>query len=404
MEKFARAILKHKWKVVIFFVLAMIISGLLMPFASINYDFTKYLPDESMSKEAISVLEKDFTYPGMAEVMVKDVTVSQALDAKAKIEKVEGVKNVMWLDDIVDINTPIDYNDKAVTEPYYKDNSALFTVEFVNGNYDTNTGTAIDQIREMVDCNVRGMAEEARNQQNSMMNEILLIIMIVFPICVIILMFASNSWIEPLLYLIVIGVSILINMGTNALFDNVSYMTFSVCAVLQMAISMDYSLFLSHRYIEERDRGLNVQEGIEAAVKGAFPSIFASAFTTFAGFIALIFMGYTIGTDLGIVLAKGIILSFITVMTLMPILLMLFSKVIDKTRHRRLIPKFTKLGTAIAKFRYPIIIVAILITVPAFLGQAENNFLYGDTSGSGAEGVTYSDKVAMDQTLEFLIL
>ncbi|MEG2597552.1 MAG: MMPL family transporter, partial [Oscillospiraceae bacterium] len=301
-------------------------------------------------------------------------------------------------DDIMDINMPIDYNDKSVTEPYYKDESALFTVEFAEGNYAKSTGEAINQIRESVGGNVRGMAEDARNQQNSMINEILLIIVIVFPICVLILMFASNSWIEPLLYLLVIGVSIVINMGTNAFFGNVSYLTFSVCAVLQMAISMDYSLFLSHRYIEERDSGKDVDQAIAAAVKGSFSSIFASAFTTFAGFIALIFMGYTIGTDLGVVLAKGILLSFLTVMILMPVLLKLFSKVIDKTRHRPFIPKFTKLGSIVAKLRYPIIILAILITVPAFLGQSHNEFLYGDSSASSAQGITFTDKEAINQT------
>ncbi|MEG0571052.1 MAG: MMPL family transporter, partial [Oscillospiraceae bacterium] len=280
-----------------------------------------------------------------------------------------------------------------------KNNSALFTVEFDGDNYDQKTGEAINQIRATVDrSSVRGMAEDARNQQSSMTNEILLIILIVFPICVLILMFASNSWIEPLIYLIVIGVSIVINMGTNAFFGNVSYLTFSVCAVLQMAISMDYSLFMSHRYTEERDSGKDVKQAIIAAVKGSFSSIFASSFTTFAGFIALVFMGYTIGTDLGVVLAKGIILSFITVMVLMPVLLMMFSKVIDKTRHRPLIPKFTKLGKIVSKLRYPIILVAIIITIPAFLGQAKNEFLYGDTSASGAQGVTHEDKTKMDET------
>ncbi|MEG1886952.1 MAG: MMPL family transporter, partial [Oscillospiraceae bacterium] len=292
MEKFAATLLKNKWKVVVSFGIVLILSVLLMPLVSINYDLTQYLPKDSMSKKAIAVLEDEFTYPGTAEVMVTDVSVSKALEAKAKIEGIKGVKSVLWLDDIIDINTPVDYNDKSITEPYYKDNSALFTVEFSEGNYAKVTGEAINQIRDDVGGKVRGMSEDARSQQSSMTNEILLIILIVFPICVIILMFASNSWIEPVLYLIVIGVSIIINMGTNAFFGNVSYLTFSVCAVLQMAISMDYSLFLSHRYIEELDNGKDVKEAIKAAVKGSFSSIFASSFTTFAGFIALIFMGY----------------------------------------------------------------------------------------------------------------
>lgn len=396
MEKFTAALLKNKWGILITFAALVILSGILMPLASINYDLTQYLPSDSMSTKAISILEDEFTYPGTGEAMVKDVTVAEALDTKERIRAVDGVKNVLWLDDIVDINTPIDYYDQSVTDPYYKDSKALFTIEFSEGNYAKKTGDAINQIRELPNLSVRGMAEDARNQQSSMLNEILLIILIVFPICVLILMFASSSWIEPLIYLIVIGVSIIINMGTNALFNNVSYLTFSVCAVLQMAISIDYSLFLSHRYIEERDNGKDVTPAIIAAVKGSFASIFASSFTTFAGFIALVFMGYTIGTDLGVVLAKGIILSFVTIIVLMPVLLLIFAKVIDKTRHRPLIPKFTKLGTFIAKLRYPIIIVAILITVPAFLGQSRNEFLYGDSSASSEQGITATDKTQIN--------
>ncbi|MEF9970970.1 MAG: MMPL family transporter, partial [Oscillospiraceae bacterium] len=360
MEKFAAALLKHKWVVLISFLVVLLISGLLMPLVSINYDMTQYLPAESMSKKAIGVLEDEFSYPGTAEVMIKNLSVTEALEQKAKIKAIDGVKNVMWLDDIVDINVPLDENNKSTTEAYYKDGSALYTVEFKEDNYSQNTGEAINQIREVTGGSVRGMAEDARNQQSSMNTELLMIIVIVFPLCLLILWLASSSWIEPLLYLIVIGVSIIINMGTNAFFNNVSYMTFSVCAVLQMAVSMDYSLFLSHRFIEERDNGRGVKEAITTAVKGSFSSIFASAFTTFAGFIALLFMGYTIGTDLGVVLAKGITISFITVIVLMPVLLMIFSKIIDKTRHRQLIPKFTKLGKLVVRLRYPIIVLAIL--------------------------------------------
>lgn len=397
MEKFTLALLRNKWKVFSVFMVAIVLSLLAIPLASINYDLTAYLPADSMSRKAISALDSEFSYPGMAEVMLNDITTDAALKIKSEIEAIDGVSNVMWLDDIVDMSTPIEFIDKSVVENYYKDGAALFTVEFDSGNYSKETGAAINQIRETYNANIRGMAEDARNQQASMTTEILLIILIVFPICVLILMFASNSWFEPVLYLIVIGVSIVLNMGTNALFNNVSYLTFSVCAVLQMAISMDYSLFLSHRYIEERDNGKDVKTAIATAVRTSFSSIFASSFTTFAGFIALLFMGYTIGFDLGIVLAKGIIFSFLTVIVLMPVLILMFSKVIDKTRHKPLIPKFTKLGAIVTKLRYPIIALAILITIPAFMGQKNNEFLYGDSTASSGEGITAVDKIKINE-------
>lgn len=399
MEKFARLLLKHRAVVCGIFLVAMATSLCMLPLSQVNYDMTEYLPEQSMSKQAISVLEKEFSYPGIADVMVSGLSVEQALVAKAKIAAVPGVKSVMWLDDMTDTSVPVDWMDSALVDKYYKDNNALFTVEFTGGNFDVETGKAIDAIRETFPETgyVRGMAEDGRNMQNSMTGEIFTIMIIVFPLCIIILMLASNSYIEPFLYLLVIGVSIVLNSGTNALFNNVSYVTFSISAVLQMAISMDYSLFLSHRYIEERDNGLSVVESIVKSVTSSFSSIAASACTTFAGFMALLFMGYSLGADLGLVLAKGIVLSFISVICLMPVLLAMCSKIIEKTRHRSFLPSFGGLGKIVVKFRYIILAVAVVIAIPSFLAQNKNDFLYGADSAASVEGMTAVDRMEIEK-------
>ncbi|HBI56567.1 MAG TPA: RND transporter, partial [Firmicutes bacterium] len=200
------------------------------------------------------------------------------------------------------------------------------------------------------------------------------------------LMFASHSWIEPFLYLAVIGVSILLNMGSNIVFPSISFITHAMAAVLQLAISMDYSLFICHRYTEERSNGLEPLPAVLAAAKKSVKSISASSTTTIAGFLALIFMHYSIGADIGLVLAKGILISYLTVLILMPLLLYSCRNLIEKSKHRQFLPSFKKFGHSVVKLRYLIIALVLIVAIPSFLAQRNNTYLYGDTSGSSGAG------------------
>ena len=218
-----------------------------------------------MTKRAITVMEDEFGNPGTAEVMVENVTVAQALQAKEKIEKIDGVDQVIWLDDAADITQPVSSMlPEDTLNNYYKDGAALFSVQFAQNDYSQLTGSALKAIRaELGDAiSVSGTAVNAHNMQDTMAGEIDKVFLIVIPLCLLILILASGSWIEPLVYLSVIGVSIALNMGSNILFDNVSSITHSMASVLQLAISMDYSLFLLHRYKEERGGGAEVREAI----------------------------------------------------------------------------------------------------------------------------------------------
>ena len=205
-------------------------------------------------------------------------------------------------------------------------------------------------------------------------------------------MLASYSWLEPALYLTVIGVSVAINMGTNAFFGSVPFITNAMAAVLQLAVSMDYSIFLLHRYFEERDRGLDVRQAVVKASVSSLSSVSASALTTVAGFAALLFMRYGIGADIGLVLLKGVSISLLTVMTLMPVLLLLCSKPLERTRHRLLMPSFGAIGRGVMKARFGIIAVALLAVVPALLAQGSNSYSYGDNSAASGQGRTYEER------------
>lgn len=393
MQKFFKRVVERKILIPTVFLILMAVSLLMLPLVTVNYDLAEYLPENAGTKAAIKKAKEEFDYPGTANVMAEDITIGKAYELKQKIKAIDGVKSVIWLDDFVDILMPVQQIPEEYRDNYYKDNCALFQVEFEEDNYSPRTSEALVKIRQL-DTNLRvtGEAESSRSMKELLAGEIFKIIVIVVPVCVLILMIASYSWIEPLLYLIVLGVAIAVNMGTNAFFSSISFITNSMASVLQLAICMDYSIFLLHRYFEERDNGSDAKTAVITAASKSLSSIAASALTTVAGFVSLLFMQYGIGADIGLVLAKGVIISFLCVILLMPVLILLFSKLLDKTRHKPLMPSFRLIGKAVLKVRYVIIILALLVIVPSLLAQSRNDYFYGDNTASVGAGKAYEDR------------
>ncbi len=383
---------RHKKLLYFTFLILIIICAAMATTVDVNYDMTQYLPEDSITKRSISTLESEFSYPGTARVMISDVTMLEAAEVKKEIEAIDGISTVLWLDDYADITEPEEFIDQRYLDDYYLENNALFTIEFTEGNYSTVTDEAIQKIYDITDGKavISGAAEDSRYMREVVNDEMTKIILIIVPICLLILMLAGRTWIEPLLYISAIGVAVMLNMGTNIVFENISFITQSMSAVLQLAISMDYSLFLFHRYLEERDKGLGVHQALASAVKASFSSISSSALTTVAGFLALVFMSYSIGTDLGLVLAKGIAFSFLCTITFLPLMILSLHRVIDKTRHKAFMPQFK--NSRFVQGKIAVIIIAILVAVPCFLAQQNNTFLYGDTSGSSSSAAASSQK------------
>ena len=399
MRKLAEWLLRHRTATVVVFALLTAGSLLLCPLVQVNYDLSEYLPQDSMTKRAMEEMEESFGYDAVLRVMVEDVTLSESLDIKETLSQMEGVASVLWLDDVADIRQPLETLDAGTVEQYYRDGAALYQVTLTGGDYDTASGDTIDAIRALgIDgLSVAGNAEEARNTRILLDSEMLQIFAVVVPFCLLILFLASKSWVEPLLYLAVLFVAIFINLGTNVCFSSVSFITQAMAAVLQLAISLDYSLFLFHRYLEERDAGKDAREAVLAAVQGSLNSILASALTTIAGFLAMVLMQYSIGRDIGFVLAKGITLSFLSVILLMPVLIYLLRNVIDKTRHKPWMPSFAKLGRGAMKIRWVLVVVLVVLIVPAYLGQQQNVYLYGDSAGSAtAQTQTSQEREAIE--------
>lgn len=393
MNNFFKHLIKRKFIVLFFFVAIISASIYLIQFVDVNYDMTDYLPENAGTKTAVIVISEEFGYPGTAEAMVNDVSINEALKIKQNILGIPGVKAVKWLDDVLDIRTPKEQIPQEILSKYYIDDSALFRIEFFEDNYSTKTSDAIDQIKEIEPrAIVAGNAENGRYMKSVLSGEILGIIILVLPVFFIILFIASHSWLEPILYLLVIGISIVLNMGTNVILGNISFITNSMSSLLQLAICMDYSIFLMHRYFEERDNGSDVPTSIRNASSKSIKSISASALTTIAGFLALLFMRYKIGTDVGLVLAKGIFISFVTVTFFMPVAIKFFSKSLEKARHKPLLPSFRKFGKITFKARYFILGLVFLLVVPVFIAQSNNNFFYGDSSITTGEGEAFENR------------
>ena len=376
MEKIYRKILEHQKLVIVLFVISSLASIFFATQVKVNYDMNDYLPTDSPSTQAISLMEEEFEggVPN-ARVMVENLSVAEALKYKEKIQNIEGVTDVLWLDDTINITEPLEVQDKKSIESYYKENNALYTVTI---DEDKNI-EAVDSLMELIgeDGYLEGTAVNTAIAAESTVKEISKIVMFTIPIVLIILLITTNSWFEPIVLLLTIGVSILLNAGSNIIFGTISFVTSGAGNILLLAVSLDYSVFLLHRFEENRDLGLIPKEAIIQALKQSIASVLSSGLTTGISFAALILMRFKIGPDLGIALAKGIILSLITVFVLLPVLVLKTYKVLEKTRHKALLPKFKKFGRIVSKTMIPLVIIFSIVIVPSFLAQTKNSYYYG---------------------------
>ncbi|WP_421383204.1 efflux RND transporter permease subunit [Bacillus salacetis] len=376
MINIASRIIKHKKAVLIAFVLITVLSTAAQFFVSVNYNMVDYLPEDAQSTQAMDIMEEEFTgdVPD-TRVMVTGVTIQEALDYKKQIEDIDGVSSVMWLDDMVDLKKPLEIADEETVENYYKDKNALFSISVESGEEVEVTDAVYEIIGE--DGAIAGEAINTASSQKMAGSESMYAAMLLVPIIILILVVSTTSWIEPLFFLTAIGVSVLINLGTNIFIGEVSFVTQSVAPILQLAVSLDYAVFLLHSFSDYRKTTSSPEEAMELAMKKSFPAIVASAATTFFGFIALTFMKFEIGSDLGLNLVKGIILSFISVMVFLPALTLVFYKWMDKTKHKDFVPSFKGIGNKVMKVKYPVLILVAAIIVPAFLAQTNTSFIYG---------------------------
>jgi predicted RND superfamily exporter protein len=365
-----------------------------------NYDMTEYLPNNSETKEGLDVLEDTFGNHAMIELMIKDKSLNEIYLIKQQLLLIDGIQKIVWLDDLADISDPDSINQLLINQ-YYRNGHALLTLIFIEDGYALEVEEGINQIKETLvgqDFYLRGEPLNNIEARNIAEDEVLSLILIILPICFIILIFASMSWLEPLIVLTVLGIGVIVNLGTNAFLPSVSFITLTIASALQLAISLDYSLFFIHRYYEFKDEGLDTKTSVNKAFKKSLPVISASALTTMVGFLALLFMRYRIGMDIGIVLSKGILLSYLSVIFFLPVLIVVFNKWLEKLRHKHFMFHLGGLKNIFIKFRYIFTVLIIVLLVGGIFLQTKTGYLFGSNEYAGDESTVAIDDGLISET------
>lgn len=375
------------------FAFLFVLSLLCIPLVGVNYDLTKYLPDDVPTSKAIDVMEQAFTYPGTARVMLQNVTLREAKSIKDRIADVDGVDMILWCDSTTNIYGSSEFIDYDDIEDYYKDGDAYMDITFLERDSSDRTHAAIREIQQIVDGKgfVAGSAASDTELGPTINGEVAHVMVLAVIVIFLILTLTTTSWFEPILFLSIMGIAIVIGMGTNLLFGEISFMSNAVGAVLQLACSMDYSIFLLHSFTHEKESGVEPEQAMANALRTAVPSIGASGATTVVGFVALAIMRFGIGRDMGFVLAKSILCSLGTVLLLMPAFILRFQDKIDRTAHRSFMPGFRKMGELVYKIRIPVTLVVLLLVVPCYVGQGMADFSYGQEALTGSPGTEIYD-------------
>ena len=376
------------------FIVAVIFCAICAPFVEVNYDLTEYLPDYVDSKAGLNLMEEKFGYPGTARIMIEDVTLYEAKQYKDRLEAVDGVDQILWCDTTTDIYTSSEFIHEKDIEDYYKDGSAVMDVTFVEGDSSKRTSQAIDEMREITGDKgyFVGMAVQSKSLAEKVAEEMKLILSLGVFFIFLILCITTTSWFEPVLFLSVMGVAIVLNKGTNIFLGTISFLTNNVVAVLQLAVSMDYSIFLLHAYTRYKNAGQDQETALTHAIEEALNSILASSLTTIVGFLVLTVMKFNIGFDLGLSLAKGVVFSLITVLFFMPALILRMSKLIDRFAHRSFLPDFTRLSRGICKIRLVVLALVLVLFLPMYQAQKRNSYLFGNSAVGAGEGTqVYED-------------
>lgn len=401
VEVIIRIIVRRRAAVEKVFAVLTVLSLMWMLLVNTNYDLTEYLPAWSPSKQGIDLMEQEFGYPGTARVMIENVSVYEAKAYKDAISALSGVDTVSWADTAGEIYTSRAFLEQQDLDDYYKDGCALMDVQFTQGDADPQTYAALDEIAAMLGerGHLSGPSVDNNALGTTLNGEIPKIMSLGVVMILAILAYTTTSWFEPVLFMFTMGIAIVLNMGTNLIFGSISFLSASVAALLQLAVAMDYSIFLLHTFTAQRAQGLDIEGAMESALRLAISSILSSGATTIIGFLALALMRFTIGRDLGFVLAKGIVCSLVTVLLLMPALIIRWHGLIERFGHRSFVPSLQPLAKLMYQCRKPVAAAVLIVIVPCYVAQGMIHFMYGSAAVSGGPGSkSYVDKQAISAT------
>ncbi len=378
MKKISNFICRHRWLIVA-------LSGILMIPAlfgylatKINYDLLIYLPSDIETLEGQEILTDEFGMGAFSVAVMQNLPPKEVLALEEKIQQVDGVKQTLSLADLAGTAVPLDFLPSEVREKLTHDDTQLLLITFREGTSDEKTLAAVEEIRNLTgeSCLVGGMSAMVLDTKLLFNSETVLYVAIAVGLSLLVLLLCLDSFIVPFLLIGSIGIALLFNMGTNFFIGEISYITKAISAVLQLGVTMDFSIFLYHKYEYAKKSEKDRLKAMATAIQATASSVIGSALTTFAGFLALCTMSLTLGTDIGIVMAKGVVLGVICAITTFPALLLVFDPLIEKTKHRELLPKFTNVRDFIIKYHKAILAVFVVLLIPAFYLQSQTKVYY----------------------------
>lgn len=378
MHKLGKAICKHKRLILIVALLLLIPSVIGMKATRINYDILVYLPDDVETIKGEKILSEDFDMGAFSVVLLEDMNTKDIKNLEDKFKKIDNVEKVVSIADVMGTTIPEEMIPEDVKEKIYKDNETIMLVTFKEQISSDETMQTVQTLRDITDehCKISGMTATVLDTRELSDSEIVIYVVIAVILCLIILELALDSYVAPILLLLNIGIAILYNMGSNVFLGQISYITKAISAVLQLGVTMDFAIFLYHSYMQEKEHTSDNDEAMANAISKTLLSVVGSSLTTIAGFLALCSMNLTLGKDIGIVMAKGVLLGVISVVTILPAMILELNGLIEKTKHKEIFPKFTGIKNFVIK-HYKAIAIAFIIILPiAFYGYNNTGIYY----------------------------
>lgn len=379
MERISKAIAKHSKLILLLAVILVVPAAFGYFKTDVNYDILSYLPEETSTMQAEKILQDEFGCGSIAMLIVEDMPDKDVAKVKEKVAKLDGVKKALWVDDFVDLSVPKEILPKDMTDLLYNgDKSTMIIVMLKEGTATLTTQNTVQKIRNIVGAQgfLSGMSGIIKDTKDCADGEMPLYIIIAGILTLIVLLLTMESTVVPFVFLLSISLAIIYNFGSNIILGEISYITKALAAVLQLGVTMDYSIFLLHRYDEELGKNSDRIEAMSNAIQNTFVSIIGSSTTTVAGFLALCTMDLSLGMDMGIVMAKGVIIGVLCTVTILPSLILIFDKAIHKYKHKTILPAFEKTSKFVVKHYKKLAVLFVIIFIPAFIGNNNAKVYY----------------------------
>ena len=383
MKKIGKAIAKGRYLIFILALALLIPSAIGYLNTRVNYDILSYLPDSLETVSGQDIMVDEFGMGAFSMVIVEGMDNKDAAALEADLETINHVKEVLWYDDMLDLSVPVSMIPDSIRDAFFQGDATMMIALFDNTTSADETMEAITAMRKMVgkDCFISGMSGVVTDIKNLALQEMPVYVVIASLLSLLVLLLTTDSFVLPFIFLSSIGFAVVYNMGTNIFLGQISYITQALVAVLQLGVTMDYSIFLLHSYEEAKPNYENRNDAMAEAISNTFISVAGSSVTTVAGFAALIFMTFELGRDLGIVMIKGVVIGVICCVTVLPSMILIFEKAIDKTRHKPLLPSMDKISDFIIKHSWIWLILFVVAFVPALNGNNGVELYYNIDSG-----------------------